>query len=71
MHECASFGEPALQALSAAFAAEDERVGTLPRDGAAGGIGGSASLLLNGAWFACLHLTRYGFELPRTSYFRT
>ena len=58
-----SFSEPALQALSAAFAAEDERVGPLPRDGAAGGAAGSASLLLDGAFWhsvvECAPLPRY------------
>jgi hypothetical protein len=46
--DCASFAQPQLQALSAAFAAEDARVGVLPRDGPAGGAAGTASLLLNG-----------------------
>ena len=53
VRDCASFAEPALQSLSAAFAAEDERVGQLPRDGAAGGAAGTASLLLNGACSVC------------------
>ena len=46
--ECASFAEPGLRALSTAFAAEDARVGVLPRDGPTGGADGAASLLLNG-----------------------
>jgi GNAT superfamily N-acetyltransferase len=44
---CATFEAPGLAALSAAFASEDPRVGTLPPSGPTGGRAGAASLLFD------------------------
>jgi len=61
---CAAFDAPGLAALSAAFAAEDVRVGRLPSVGRCGGVAGQAALLLEPGGQAVGYVFHYANTPP-------